>query len=216
MTNEDFSGAGVLIENPGAFPLCPDLAPAFLWAALERACRSRESPWRTPVLATVGRDGGPDARVLVMRGADSQARRLEFHTDSRSAKLRAISRQPRVVLCFWDPAAQLQLRAAGIAAAWGDSPHRESREGGSARRESAWARVPADSRRNYAGESPPGSIIANSNRPVAPDPQGGFAHFAILDVALFRLEWLWLGGPTHVRGEALWADGTWKAAPLAP
>lgn len=226
MPHEDFSSAGVLIQSPGVFRLRPDLAPELLWGALERACRSRESPWRTPVLATVSADGAPEARLLVMRAADSQARRLEFHTDSRSAKLRAIRRQPRVELCFWDPVARLQLRASGMAEALGDSGDQESRGGDSkqpesgqhesGRRESAWARVPADSRRNYAGESPPGSPLSNPDRLRVADPQGGLAHFAVLDVELFRLEWLWIGGPTHVRGEALWAGDIWRAAPLAP
>lgn len=210
MPNDDFSGAGVLNRNPGAFSLRPDLAPALLWDALERACRSRESPWRTPVLATVSADGTPEARLLVMRAADSQARRLEFHTDSRSAKLRAISRQPRVELCFWDPLGQLQLRASGMAAV------SDEFSADSGRRGSAWARMPTDSRRNYAGESTPGAILTDSNRSPVADPRAGFAHYAILDVVLFRLEWLWIGGPAHVRGEAVWGGEMWKAAPLAP
>ena len=205
MPKETFSGAGVLMQDPGALAFRPDVAAMLLWEALERACRIRESPWRTPILSTVSPEGGAQARMLVMRAADSATRLLEFHSDSRSAKLKAITLEPRVELCFWDSAAQLQLRASGVATISADS----------ARRESAWARVPFDSRKNYSGESRPGPIRCDPN-PEAVHEEDGFANYAILDVELCRLEWLWLGATPHSRGQVLWEGGAWRARPLTP
>lgn len=205
MPNKDFPGAGVLMQNPGALAFRPDLAATMLWEALEGACRIRESPWRTPILSTVSPDGAPQARMLVMRAADSATRLLEFHSDSRSAKLKAIALEPRVELCFWDSAVQLQLRASRVAAISADS----------ARRESAWARVPVDSRKNYSGESRLGPIRCDPN-PEAVHEEDGFANYAILDVEICRLEWLWLGATPHSRGQVSWEGSAWRAGPLIP
>lgn len=203
MPKDDFRGAGILEENPGALFLRPDAAAVLIWEALARASRARESPWRTPVLATVSADGAPQARMLVLRAADSRARRLELHSDSRSAKFHSIAGNPLVELCFWHPAAGLQLRAAG-----------EGRvETSLARRESAWARVPDESRRNYRTESAPGAILPGPDANRAAD---GFANFAILDVEVSRLEWLWLGGVRHERGRAAWDGRRWGVELLVP
>ncbi len=208
MVEVEHSGAGILEEDPGALFMRPADAAGLIWAALARACVARDSPWRTPVLATVSPDGAPEARLLVLRAADFAARRLELHSDSRSAKLESMATEPRVALCFWDSRAQLQLRASGVAAVSADF----------ARRESAWARVPEESRRNYRSESAPGTVSAGTESEVATAnrPDAGFGHFAILDVELCRLEWLWLGRAPHSRGCVTWTDGRWRPVLLTP
>lgn len=201
-----FPGAGILEENPGALSLCPEMAAGLIWSALDRASRNRESPWRTPVLATVSPEGVPEARTLVLRSVDSFSRRLELHCDSRSAKFRAIAATPRVELCFRDSQAALQVRAAGLAHVITDSPVRES----------AWARVPDASRRNYRSESAPGEPLPSAGARLLPD---GFVHFAILQVEVERLEWLWLGNADsrpHERGRASWDGARWNAGLLTP
>lgn len=203
MPNSDFPGAGGLLQTPGDLSLRPELAAVLIFEALAAACRHRESPWRTPVLASVSSAGAAEARMLVMREAGLAARRLTFHSDLRSAKLRAIAANPSIELCFWDPAAQLQLRARGEARVAADS----------ARRDSAWARVPVASRRNYARESAPGTVLATETASLSAD---GFAHFAILDVEVERLEWLWLGAAGHQRGQTVWDGALWQAERLVP
>lgn len=141
--------------------------------------------------------------MLVMRAADCAGRRLVFHTDSRSAKLRAISANPSIELCFWDPVAQLQLRATGKAQLVADS----------ALRDSAWARVPDASRLNYARESAPGTVVRGETAGRSVD---GFAQFAILDVQVSRLEWLWLDAGDHQRGQVSWDGARWIAERLVP
>ncbi|MEQ8586259.1 MAG: pyridoxamine 5'-phosphate oxidase family protein [Thalassobaculaceae bacterium] len=97
-------------------PPCDDLEAlaAHVGDRLATAVDTREGPWRTPVLATLGADG-PSARVVVARSIDLRPRRLEIFTDRRSAKVGEIEAAPRVSLAFWDPAAQQQLRMAAVA-----------------------------------------------------------------------------------------------------
>ena len=40
-----------------------------VWVELERAVHDRHHEWRTPALATVGKDGSPNARTVVLRHA---------------------------------------------------------------------------------------------------------------------------------------------------
>ena len=53
----------------------------FAWQMVGRGVQDRRSAFHTPVLATQSL-GGPQARVLVLRAADAQARTLTFHTDT--------------------------------------------------------------------------------------------------------------------------------------
>lgn len=141
--------------------------------------------------------------MLVLRAADEKTRRLELHSDSRSGKAASILAHPRVALCFWNPQTQLQLRVSG-AANLCDSLQR---------RASAWARIPASSRQNYQSEAAPGNALPEGS---ANGPVHGLAHFAILEVTVQRLEWLWLGVTSHQRGLATWSEGRWAAVRLTP
>lgn len=177
-------------------------AAAFCWQMLVRATRDRKADWRTPVLATVGLDGAPRARVLVLRGADPQAGLLWLHTDSRSAKLAELAGEPRAALTFWDSRRALQLRVEGCARIESDP----------ALLAEAWARVPEGSRRNYATVAAPGSPWTGDSVCAA----DGAANFAMVAVRAERMEWLWLGPVAHQRGESRRGAGGWESIRLVP
>ena len=85
------------------------------WALVARGAADRRSPMHTPVLATLGLDGAPRSRVLVLRSVDRAARRLRFHSDARAGKVAEIEREPRASVAFYDKAAKLQVRVNGLA-----------------------------------------------------------------------------------------------------
>lgn len=65
------------------------------------------------VLATVGEDGWPQARTVLLKGFAAEG--LRFFTHTGSAKGRAIARDDRVALLFpWHPIGR-QVRVAGVA-----------------------------------------------------------------------------------------------------
>ncbi|MDX1455235.1 MAG: pyridoxamine 5'-phosphate oxidase family protein [Gammaproteobacteria bacterium] len=68
--------------------------------------------WRIPVLASQS-DSGADARMVVLRDADSAAHSLRFYTDRRSHKHSQMEAEPDVCLVFWSPEEKLQVRAYG-------------------------------------------------------------------------------------------------------
>lgn len=63
------------------------------------------------VLATAGADGAPDARTVLLKGAD--ARGFAFYTDYRSAKAAELDANPRAALVFWWAELERQVRVAG-------------------------------------------------------------------------------------------------------
>ena len=65
-------------------------------------------------LATVAPDGAPDARVVLLKGAD--ARGFVFYTDYRGRKARELEASPRAALVFWWAELERQVRVLGTVA----------------------------------------------------------------------------------------------------
>jgi pyridoxamine 5'-phosphate oxidase len=60
------------------------------WSRLTGGVRDRRSPFHTPAIATIGLDGRPRMRTVVLRGADAGQGVLRFHTDLRGGKVAEI------------------------------------------------------------------------------------------------------------------------------
>ena len=105
----------------------------------------RHSPCHTSVLVTVGTDGFPAARTVVLRAFEAATPALLFHTDHRSRKITEIGADPRDAVVFYNPGRKIQIRVAGIAAV----------HAGDAVARAAWQQFSAFSHRAYLG-MPPG------------------------------------------------------------
>jgi len=64
-------------------------------------------------LSTVGADGRPSARIVLLKAVDSEG--LAFFTNTRSRKGREIATQADVALTFWWPQLESQVRFEGPA-----------------------------------------------------------------------------------------------------
>lgn len=62
-------------------------------------------------LATVGEDGAPSLRIMLLKGVDENG--FVFYTNLESRKGRDLRMQPRAALCFYWPALDLQIRVEG-------------------------------------------------------------------------------------------------------
>ena len=65
-------------------------------------------------LSTVGADGRPSARIVLLKGADADG--LVFYTNYTSKKGREIAARPEVALLFWWQPLEVQVRFEGRAA----------------------------------------------------------------------------------------------------
>ncbi|MEO1686993.1 MAG: pyridoxamine 5'-phosphate oxidase family protein, partial [Pseudomonadota bacterium] len=121
---------------------------AQVWGRLARGVADRRCATRHPVLCTLGLDGAPQARTVVLRGCDPAAGVLEMHADLASTKMAELRAEPRAALHVWDPRLKLQMRLGAEV---------EMRSGASVA--ARWARVPEGSRRAYGGAPPPGEVL---------------------------------------------------------
>src|SRR5256885_7697087 len=64
-------------------------------------------------LSTVGADGRPSARIVLLKGIDSNG--LVFYTNTLSRKGREITARDDVALTFWRPQLESQVRFEGPA-----------------------------------------------------------------------------------------------------
>jgi hypothetical protein len=162
-----------------------------------------------PTLATIGANG-PCARVLALRRADARSRRLEFHGDARSQKVREIGADPRVSVVFWDPRDAIEARLSGIASV--DC-------GGDAAR-TAWKRVSPLRRAACAIGAAPGESLAATERfealPASADDATAFARFALITIAVTDIDWLWLGPRDMRRAHLRWTGTAWSGDWVVP
>jgi len=194
--------------NEHASPPIPqfydDIAAAHdeAWRLILRGVKDRRSAFHTVAVATLGLDGAPEVRTVVLRGADGAARSIRFHTDLRSPKIAEIDAQDRVSVHFYDPARKIQLRLRGRAA-----PQREG-----AVKDAAWAATRDFSRECYHVALAPGAMLDGSGAAPFADATGqpdlGYDVFCPVVVRAESLEWLYLAHQGHRRARFSYAaDG---------
>lgn len=174
-------------------------------AVLAEGVRQRKSPWRCLALATIGHDGHPELRNLVLRGFDPVARTLRFHTDIRSPKWAELEQSPGASILGYDPARQLQIRLRAVARL-----HRND-----ATAQVAWDNSHRMSRACYAAAHAPGTPV--DAPPTAPIPdEDGAQHFGALVACYSEMEVLKLSSGGHLRARFWWSGETCQETWLAP
>ena len=149
------------------------------WQHLGRGVADRHHPARHPTFATVGAKGWPEARTVVLRRADQEARQLEVHTDLHSSKMESLGAAPRAAFHVWVEKQRLQIRAQAEVKVLSGHDVAE-----------LWAKVPDSSRQSYGITPPPGTPIAEALDYVKEPDQ---ATFAVLRCSLIHLDLVHLG-----------------------
>lgn len=176
------------------------LLHSHLWQRLAQGVYDRHAPARHPTLATVSENGMPQARTVVLRGADKQAATLAIYTDIHSEKISALRATPVAALHVWDAVEQLQIRiAANVTTLTGEAVIER------------WQRLPEHARSAYSSGLVPGQPIANSLAYTkTPDKNA----FAVMLLEIQTIDALHLG-PNHRRAMFSHADN-WAGQWLVP
>jgi pyridoxamine 5'-phosphate oxidase len=180
------------------------------WTHLARGATDRRSGFHTVQLASIGLDGAPRVRTVVLRGVDHAARQLRVHTDRRSVKFAELSARPEVEICAYDPPSRIQIRAHGraeLVTAQGADP--------------AWDASEPTSRVCYRMPAGPGTPLEDpasvSPEPAnSAEPYAGREHFAVIRMAVTRVDWLYLAARGHRRALFEWEGTAWRGGWLVP
>jgi pyridoxine/pyridoxamine 5'-phosphate oxidase len=166
-----------------------------IWTELQRATVDRHHEWRTPVLATICPRGAPQARTVVLRGADAKASQLVFFTDSRSPKVNELRTTPAAPFVFWSKRLSWQLRV-----------HVRSQvDIAGPQVEEAWARVSQSAAASdYLSALAPGSTLHPS---TAQAP--GSHHLAVVTAQVEQMDWLELAREGHRRARIVGSTLDW-------
>lgn len=159
---------------------------ALSWQLLENGCRDRRSGFHHPVLATVGLDGKPKSRVVILRDADRLQKTLRCNSDIRTQKWGEIAREPIVSLTFYDEIEKTQLRVEGTASLHTRDPIAQQ----------AWDNSQRMSRVGYGAQPGPGAVINDAEQFALPNTDSeiseGIANFGTIIVHITTIEWLYL------------------------
>lgn len=169
-----------------------------VWHELVRAVHERDHAWRTPVLATVAIDGSPNARTVVLRGADPARQMLRFYTDRRSPKVTELMAASGAVLVFWSALLKWQLRVRVKLAVVAEGPEVEA----------LWDAIRSSAAAgDYLGLLAPGTGIEGVHAVTAQEDAAH--HFALLEAQVVDIDWLELGPDGHRRARVTADDWQW-------
>jgi hypothetical protein len=170
-----------------------DVAGIEGWRMLVRGVGDRRSGLHTPMVATLGRDGRPRNRVVVLRAVDPENWTIRFHTDRRSEKFAELVADPRCALTAYDAGTKLQFRLEGKGRL-----HTED-----AVAEAAWSQSREMSRACYGVTPGPGQVVDAGSAFVLPadanEAAAGRANFCAVTIAVERFELLYLAFSGHRR-----------------
>ena len=181
-----------------------DATLVFAWQLIARAAVDRRAAMHTPCVATLGSDGQPSVRTVVLREVDVNHRSLRFHSDARSRKVTELAANPRLSLLGYDAQHKVQLRFSGSAKLHHQDPIAAA----------AWARSQSMSRACYQQSQAPGTPLAF---PAMVEASGeGYENFVAIVMTIDALEWLYLAVQGHRRARFTWAQdggviGEWMA-----
>jgi hypothetical protein len=156
-----------------------------IWVELQRAPHDRHHEWRTPVLASTGLDGFPQARTVVLRSADRTQAKLTFFTDSRSPKVAELQARPNAALLFWSKRLSWQLRVSVLATVMTQGEAVDA----------AWQRVSqSPAAGDYLSAAAPGAACAPDEVGVYPQH-----NLCIVSAQVLSMDWLALSKEGHRR-----------------
>lgn len=196
-----------------AFVPVPEEVVARFRRRLERVKRTDLPEPMAVVLATVGADGQPSSRTVLLKDVDERG--FVFYTNLRSRKGRQITENPRVSLTFYWPPLGEQVQVEGRAervddteadAYWGTRPRR-SQLGAWASHQSEDLPNRGTLYRRFAEE-----MAKRIGRPVPRPP-----HWTGLRVRPHRVEF-WRSRPRRLHERTVWElrDGAWTSRTLNP
>ncbi len=169
-----------------------------IWELLTLGLQNRDLPFHIPVFISSDKNKS-DGRIVVLRGIDEKEKKIWFHSDIRSNKIKILKANPEASLLFYDKSEKIQLRISGnIKINYQNNISKKS-----------WEKTAHMSRQCYLGDKPPGSdtLVATSGLTTEIDnikytkeeSEIGYKNFCVVETFIKSIEWLYLAAKGHRR-----------------
>ena len=169
-----------------------------IWTLLDSGLKDRDSSFHIPVFIC-GNKNEFDGRIVVLRGVNQKEKKIWFHSDIRSNKVKILKSNPHATLLFYDKKEKIQLRISVISKINFQNDITEK----------AWKKTAHMSRQCYLGEKPPGSISVEASSGLTDDidnlkytleeSETGYKNFCVVETYIKSIEWLYLAAKGHRR-----------------
>ena len=159
-------------------------------------------PFRYATLATVGNERLPRLRTIVLRHLGPDLK-LTFYTDRRSKKVLHIKENNRLSLLFYHPEKLLQIKVEGLAFLITNSELKEK----------YWKQVNENSKKDYTTHIAPGSTVSDPSQVEYLTENN---YFCPIEIEPFKIEYLKLKRPNHLRIRFSKEDDEWNGEFLVP
>ena len=169
---------------------------------LLQGVKQNDHHFRLATLGTVGLEYLARLRIVKLRNVSDDLV-LTFFTDKRSKKILHIKENPKVSLLFYNPEKMLQLRIEGIAEIIRDKNILGQQ----------WQKVHAESKKDYSTAAAPGSEIGSQ---TAIEYLNDENFFCSVEINPFKIEYLKLQKPDHMRIRFSKESNEWKSEFLVP
>ncbi|MFX0557615.1 pyridoxamine 5'-phosphate oxidase family protein [Maribacter sp. CXY002] len=169
---------------------------------LQKGISEHGHPFRYATLGTIGLDKIARLRTVVIREV-SHDQNIVFFTDKRSKKVTHIKENPNVSLLLYHPEKLLQIRIEGLANIHVDEKTLSK----------YWNRIQAKGKKDYTTKYAPGSTIKNPDEIEYLDEHH---HFCMITIVPFKLEYLKLKRPNHIRVKFSKNEDLWVSEFLVP
>ncbi len=171
------------------------------WSTMTQGIASGQLAGRLMGLSSLGLDGPPQSRNVVLRSASQTEGEIAFYTDAGSQKVKELQQNRHVAGLLWYPQNALQIRANGVAhLAVGEAV------------KELWDALPDHARTSYGNLPFPG---ADLGRAEALENQPDISRFAVVTIALQHLDIVDLDPKLHRRAAYSVSD-SWKGRWLTP
>lgn len=170
-----------------------------IWRELGRATQDRHHAWRTPVLSTTNLEGLVNARTVVLRQVDTDAKQLQIYTDTRSCKVAELQARANALFVFWSLRLRWQLRVRVLTTVITEGPLVQQ----------LWERVKQSaSAGDYLTNAAPGMPLLMDGDAVSSD-QEQTPNFALVNARVLEIDWLELARSGHRRARITVDDWEW-------
>ena len=186
-----------------------------IWDLLKVGLSNRDLPFHIPVFIC-GNENKFDGRIVVLRGVSFEEKKIWFHSDVRSKKIKILKSNPEGTFLFYDKGEKIQLRIiVNTKINYQNNITKKS-----------WENTAHLSRQCYLGNKAPGfeSIEPTSGLSENVDnlkyskeeSEIGYKNFCVVEGFIKSIEWLYLAAKGHRRAYFLHKNNSLEKKWLIP